>query len=41
LYVNQFTENLGEEGKSAIKKLYEVASKEGIISPVRDDIFVD
>lgn len=41
LYVNQFTVDLGDEGKDAIKKLYKEATREGIISMVQEDIFVD
>ena len=40
LYVNQFTVDLGDKGKDAIKKLYEEAILEGIISSVPEDIFV-
>ncbi len=40
LYVNDFSLELGEEGKRAIKTLYEEATKNGIISAIPDDIFV-
>lgn len=40
LYVNDFSFELGEEGKRAIKTLYEEALKNGIISAIPDDIFV-
>lgn len=40
LYVNNFTVNLGETGKKAVKTLYDMAVTEKIIESVRDDIFV-
>lgn len=40
LYVNKFTADLGEEGKNAVKTLFEKAKKEKIITTVPDDIFV-
>ena len=40
LYVNNFTRNLGEEGKQAIKTLYEEATKNDVVNNVRKDIFV-
>jgi 1,4-dihydroxy-6-naphthoate synthase len=41
LYVNNFTVDLGETGKNAVKTLYQKAVKENIIESVRQDIFVD
>ncbi len=41
LYVNNFTFELGEEGKRAIKTLYEEAAKNGVISSIPKNIFVD
>jgi len=40
LYVNDFSVDLGSEGKSAIINLYEEATKNGVISSVPKDIFV-
>ena len=40
LYVNDFSVDLGSEGKSAIINLYEKATKNGVISSVPKDIFV-
>jgi 1,4-dihydroxy-6-naphthoate synthase len=40
LYVNNFTVDLGEIGKKAVKTLYEKAERERIIERVQDDIFV-
>ena len=40
LYVNQFTVRLGEEGKQAIKMLYQQATQSGLFSSLPDDIFV-
>lgn len=40
LYVNEFSLELGKEGKRAINVLYEEAFKNGIIAAVPDDIFV-
>jgi 1,4-dihydroxy-6-naphthoate synthase len=41
LYVNNFTVDLGETGKKAVKTLYDKAEKERIIESVQPDIFVD
>lgn len=41
LYVNNFTADLGEIGKKAVKTLFEKAEKEKIIGKVQQDIFVD
>ncbi|HSO89317.1 MAG TPA: 1,4-dihydroxy-6-naphthoate synthase [Draconibacterium sp.] len=40
LYVNNFTVDLGEKGKSAVKILIDMAAKEMIINKVEHDIFV-
>ncbi len=40
LYVNNFTADLGEKGKSAVETLFERAKKEKIIASVPEDIFV-
>ncbi len=40
LYVNEFSIDLGSEGKSAIINLYEEATKNGVIPSVPSDIFV-
>lgn len=41
LYVNNFTADLGEIGKKAVKILFDRAEKEKIIGKVQQDIFVD
>lgn len=40
LYVNDYTLELGKEGKSAIKNLYDIAAKKGITESVPSEIFV-
>ena len=40
LYVNNYTVDLGDEGKNAIVKLYEEATRAGIIESMVKDIFV-
>ncbi len=40
LYVNNFTVNLGETGKNAVKILFERAKEKEIITTVPEDIFV-
>lgn len=40
LYVNEFTIDLGDTGKDAVKTLYKEASQRSVIPEVRDDIFV-
>ncbi len=41
LYVNNFTIDLGEKGKNAIKILYNKALEQKVISFINDDIFVE
>lgn len=41
LYVNEFTRDLGKEGKKAIETLYQKAIERGVISDLRKDIFVN
>jgi len=41
LYVNNFTVDLGETGKNAVKTLYDKAVAEKIIEPVQPGIFVE
>lgn len=41
LYVNDFSLSLGEEGRSAIRKLFAVAIEKGVIEPLPDRIFLD
>lgn len=41
LYVNEFTRNLGIEGRKAVETLYREATALGVIPKMRDDIFVD
>jgi len=40
LYVNDYTLELGKEGKNAIKNLYDIAARKGITEPVPTEIFV-
>lgn len=40
LYVNNYSVNLGEEGKSAIRKLYEFAEEKKLIPEVNKSLFV-
>ena len=40
LYVNQYSVDLGPDGKNAIQRLYEEALKNEIISDLPEDIFV-
>lgn len=39
LYVNDFTRDLGEMGREAVRVLYGLAADRRVIPPVRDDIF--
>jgi len=41
LYVNEFTRNLGEEGKQAVRTLYGKAEELGIIPKLERSIFLD
>jgi 1,4-dihydroxy-6-naphthoate synthase len=41
LYVNDFSVDLGEEGKAAISALYEVAAEKKIIPGMHYPLFVD
>jgi 1,4-dihydroxy-6-naphthoate synthase len=40
LYVNQFSVDLGEEGKRAVKTLFSMAKEKKIIERLREDIFL-
>lgn len=40
LYVNNFTLDLGQEGREAIKSLYKIAKEKKVIPDLREDIFV-
>ena len=40
LYVNQYSVDLGLQGKKAIAVLFEMAEEKGIISPMKKDIFL-
>jgi 1,4-dihydroxy-6-naphthoate synthase len=40
LFVNSFSLSLGEEGRSAIERLYAVAVEKGVIEPLPDRIFL-
>lgn len=41
LYVNNFTEDLGEVGKKAVNSLFSRALREKVVQEISDDIFVD
>jgi len=41
LYVNDFTSDLGKEGRKAVKMLFSEATKLGVIPKIREDIFAD
>lgn len=41
LYVNEFTRDLGIDGRKAVETLYREATALGIIPKIREDIFVD
>jgi 1,4-dihydroxy-6-naphthoate synthase len=41
LYVNEFTRDLGTDGRKAIETLYREATVAGVIPKMREDIFVD
>jgi len=40
LYVNDYTLNLGDEGKGAVRRLYREASERGVIPEIPSEIFV-
>lgn len=40
LYVNQFSVDLGEEGKKAVKLLFDKAREKGVIPKVQEEIFL-
>ena len=40
LYVNEFSVDLGDEGRRAVRLLFDRAREAGIIGPVPDDLFV-
>lgn len=40
LYVNDYTKELGEQGRAAIRKLYAVAHEKGVLSEIEEDIFL-
>ena len=40
LYVNDFTVDLGDEGRLAVRRLFEQASESGLVPPVRDPLFL-
>lgn len=41
LYVNQYSLDLGSEGKSAITKMFNLAQEKGIIPPIKNSLFID
>jgi 1,4-dihydroxy-6-naphthoate synthase len=40
LYVNNFSMSLGQEGRSAIERLYSVAVEKGVLEPLPERIFL-
>jgi 1,4-dihydroxy-6-naphthoate synthase len=40
LYVNQYSLDLGEEGRKAIKLLFDTALEKGIIPDIKEGIFL-
>ncbi len=40
LYVNEFTEDLGNKGKAAIRHLIETGVQKGVLKPINKEIFV-
>ena len=41
LYVNDFTVDLGEKGRKAVQKLFDIAVEKEVIPPVKEHIFLD
>lgn len=41
LYVNQFTLDLGHEGRTAVQHLFQTARQKGVISDYRGDFFIE
>jgi 1,4-dihydroxy-6-naphthoate synthase len=41
LYVNQYSVDLGEEGRNAVQLLFDKAKQEGVIPEVKDHIFLE
>lgn len=41
LYVNEFTEDLGENGKKAVEQMFEMAWKNGVLAETNRGIFLD
>lgn len=40
LYVNQYSVNLGEDGRKAVEVLFQIAHKKGIIEPLQQSLFL-
>jgi 1,4-dihydroxy-6-naphthoate synthase len=40
LYVNKYSVELGEEGKKAIKLLFDTAAEKNVIPEIKEDIFL-
>lgn len=40
LYVTKYTVDLGEEGRSAVEQMFRIASEKGVLSGIREHIFV-
>jgi len=41
LYVNQFTIDLGTEGRAAVLEMFRIAREKGVIPGIREEIFID
>lgn len=40
LYVNEFSRSLGDEGRAAVRRLFDEAQSRGVIERYRADLFV-
>jgi len=41
LYVNDFTENLGTEGRAAVRRLFELAKERGVLTVREEALFME
>jgi 1,4-dihydroxy-6-naphthoate synthase len=40
LYVNQYSVDLGDEGKKAVKLLFDTAKEKGVIPEIKEELFI-
>ncbi|MEO1410949.1 MAG: 1,4-dihydroxy-6-naphthoate synthase [Bacteroidota bacterium] len=40
LYVNQYTEQLGQKGRRAVRELFAMAQRQGVLAPFRESLFL-